>query len=1139
MFNFKNIAEDGWFPVKFQSVKDLYEIKQKTITTDNGLKLVLNDFLEDFKDVSVNKGTEFLLTNLKNTTDCLKSKEPQIQRDLTQINTPISQGNNIVGLNSFYPQKTNRSSITNNTVVADFSLADTFSFVFSLKNDEKVVTVKINHLTNIETDTLLDFSLAWSDGSEELIFKPQTYPTSDNQYFSYLLSPDGIVLFKPFSNFSHIAKIDEDGYLKLKTYEPSGTDLLPETSFLKFVSYIKPRKGSDVIRDSHLVKYGVSLSDNSSNLQPDTETKQLPYNQNFLGSFAYNNLTIKNQEAVYELNFSGLKNYQTPEYEYSLRNNGDLGITQREYEHLFTGTNQRGGLDNVFLGYKGYTSKITLPSDQISYFNFASTTDAIALSASGLIEDGAIAGNCPYTSDRIYFAKSDLQLNKKSDTSLLNTVWLCSWLSGSDAGDKTWMDRYYNAGYYTADEALSVNSLVYHDKLDDSKDYVYDVISTTTLQPGLIYEYQHAGPLVSKNYLNYLEATKENGKNIKLLDVSEWDTAPLIDHSLYKNNGSTYQTNTNTLNKNYWELDGSNHAIFPAKTELLEKHHFTVSLWVYSDHWNDLKGRQIFGNFYNSGYGLINESGANSPLLTLADSVSGQVYTFNSQLGLASVLQFPNNTVSENLIIIKYPDYSYWVFDTVNGVGYRYTPESRLMFTSGTVLGVTQIEVDGDLNLYLWSPSNKRVVILNSSGEINDEFITLEGSNINRIEIFKYSTIQTQTGTYIGVIPIQGSSSVVDNLGNVWQIVGHNLYKSTYNIGTDSHGTFTLFANVGQVHQITCDLSNNLWMLLNRYDVTKMTPDGKFTTFKVGTRAEQTELPCSLPSYQYRYINFLKNSSSYDQSCSGFSSEVAVLVDTFDNEITIINPDTTVVSRLDLNFLPNLKTRVPLFWAIGDFTGYQQLRRFYQTSSKNLSWKCRIAEPGGVNAETKTLSYDTTNLNPGWHHFALTFNQRDGEINYYIDSKRVNFVNFSSYKELYFEYESSLLLGADSVKNISLNDLINSQNFNKFKGKVSDLKIYNIPLTHGDIEQLYFASQFSSNRKDLNWNMPVGARNYIEEVKHWFQMQIPGSKSKYYNINIHNLDVPDEIKVLIEASIKQNIVKLAPVHTSLYKINWS
>ena len=51
-------------------------------------------------------------------------------------------------------------------------------------------------------------------------------------------------------------------------------------------------------------------------------------------------------------------------------------------------------------------------------------------------------------------------------------------------------------------------------------------------------------------------------------------------------------------------------------------------------------------------------------------------------------------------------------------------------------------------------------------------------------------------------------------------------------------------------------------------------------------------------------------------------------------------------------------------------------------------------------------------------------------------------------------------------------------------------------------------------------------------------MQMPGSKSKYFNINIHNLKVSNEMKNIIESAIKSNVYKIVPAHTSLFRVNW-
>ena len=49
---------------------------------------------------------------------------------------------------------------------------------------------------------------------------------------------------------------------------------------------------------------------------------------------------------------------------------------------------------------------------------------------------------------------------------------------------------------------------------------------------------------------------------------------------------------------------------------------------------------------------------------------------------------------------------------------------------------------------------------------------------------------------------------------------------------------------------------------------------------------------------------------------------------------------------------------------------------------------------------------------------------------------------------------------------------------------------------------------------------------------------MPGSKTNYYNINIHNFNVSSDLKRVIENSIKNNLETISPSNAYLNKINW-
>ena len=171
--------------------------------------------------------------------------------------------------------------------------------------------------------------------------------------------------------------------------------------------------------------------------------------------------------------------------------------------------------------------------------------------------------------------------------------------------------------------------------------------------------------------------------------------------------------------------------------------------------------------------------------------------------------------------------------------------------------------------------------------------------------------------------------------------------------------------------------------------------------------------------------------------------------------------------------------------------------------------------------------------------FSFVFDSSKGSAEYYIDSILVNSVNFE--KDVYnikFDYKSSLLLGASNIKNKVLNDVIGIQNGYKFIGSISDLRVYAKSLSQSQLRAIYHTSPFSYPIRDLYWNIPTGERNFIECVNQWYKMQITGSKSKFFNLKIHNLEADDALKGIIEESVRNVVKKIIPFYTGLNQILW-
>jgi hypothetical protein len=1156
---FHSLENIYWRPINLNVVGDQLKIKKTPFVFDNGMSFLVFDCLKNIKDITFNNKNGVFLTDLYNNKTIIEDNNtPDETNELTLIESPLAtfygkilenNNNNLKDKGTSY---NGLSSYSNNVKLR-------FNFVNSKVFIEQCTVNQPNGnglvLTNKGLDTPLKFEL-------------QKTPYDITQLFDYIINDEYITFFESNTNYSNAIEILSDGFIKMERILNLGSDLPKETIFI--LPAIKNNINKDTtVSDSFLVKYESNPLLNQKDLV--IKNKSDNYNQNYLGVFPSENFTLNENEAKCDLYFHGLKNYQNTEYAYM------SGSVNRTYNKIYAGSNQAKGFENIHLGYQTNTIKLELKPDTTTDFYYSPTSNIVDLEDAGFIEDGAIGGAYPYTSDRIYTyyrnLTQDINGLNITDPNIENNRWLCSWLKKTQNGtfqtgitaSYVWLDRYYNSAYYTIDQAMSATPMVYHNKIDPNLPYVYDITSDTKLIPNVAYKYHHVGIEDNKRFVNNIDFDYKSLKNQKILTVTNWLSSPIPDESIYNNYGLLYN-NTTKLNKDYITFDGTNYAVFPTNEILLRDEKITASMWVNVDDWNNLKGYQIFGNFDNSGFGLINESQSYSPIVTIVNSSNSKAYNLNYRFGLIS-----ENLIADSFtkykIIQRMPDYSYWLFGYDNNFlkALNYDSSDKLLKTFNIYFGnnrnypkrIDQVEMDSSQNLYLYDNSFKKYIVINQNGTIISVNSTINKST-NRIEI----DLEDK------VVEVYGNASVIDNSNNLWETIGENLYKNKQ-----------VYATVGKSKQLSCDNYNNVWVLTNKNDYIKINPSGKIEFTKNFSLNYISENNCSFPStyetnnpdylnedggnYEktitvpvvgdvsnisntenIRYINFISSPlQGYTNSCS-LSSEPEdqmILMDKTTNEMFLINQLGEPITKINFNGLVKEGERLD-FFANGDFTGYQYLRK-YKVNTKKLCWKIQIADSAvsdpSSTSKTISLDYVTSSLPRGWHLFTMVFDPFAKTAIYYIDSLEVDRkkIDKTSYR-IDYNNRTSFALAAATVKNNILNSFINSSDGYKFFGDVADLRMYSIALTQQDIERIYFSSPYSKQSKSLNWNMKIGNRNYIEEIKNWFQFQLPASKSKYYNINIHNLNVDDKVKENIAMAISNVIGKLVPSHTSLYKINW-
>ncbi len=1124
---FNSLTSIYWKPINFSTIDDKFYLNKNQIFFSNGMRFNAFDFLKESNDFSVNKKTGFILTDLKNNDTFLKDNDDnKIFQTLKIINSPI--GTNINGLSSTVikrKQLGNYNQLVSSSEVS-FNDTDSFSFIF---NDEGYVSV-IDYDGYYLTST-------FSGIAGGLTFQRKIIPDNQAQQFNYFLGENNIILFEIddinlVPRYTNVVNLYDDGVYGLKTL----TNVLSSYTFsnsmiLDLLSYNKNNTQNESIKNSFMVKYLTGLDNSYQELKKDESISNAEYNQNYLGIFPVENFKENENETDIEcpIIFHGLKNYQTPEYNYSLGFNylNEQKSLRRIYNKIFTGTNQSNGLDNVFLGYTSNTIALEFKPDTTTYFYFPATAERTPLFNSGLIEDGAISGDIPFNADRISIKNKNYKelipdSNQPESIPVESNTWLCSWLYGSDDGYKVWMNRYFNPAYYTIDQALSSKHILYNEKLNTELNYTYDIPSNMYLEPGVLYEYTRIGKNNRKNFVNYLS-------NASILQITNWDSDKLKYD--YKENlyGIVYFNDSENLKDTYINLDGKNHVLYPATSELLEDKKLTVSLWINVDDWNNINGYQIFGNYFDGGYGLINESSITTPIITLINNTDNRIYNLNYKFSLLSDVDIKNFDNGDYQIIQRLNDFSYWIFDIKNISCKKYNIDNEIILTLNRLnindfnilQEITQIEIDSNENIYIYDNITKTCIKINTYGIY--QFTYVFDETINRIEVDLNDNLLSLISTH----------STVDNYNNIWEVLGKNLYKNK-----------KIFGNIGFVQQIICDDLDNLWILHGQDSITKINvlENKIYEGFpkRLGKNSSYPEEPCFDYSKKYRYLNFIRvlkdiNSDACGTSSSSYEDRLIIL-DTVDNNIYILNSDADLKIKLSISALT--KNSTSKIVSNGDFTGYNYIRKFYSLK-KQLSWKLKISNILGTDDRLISLPISLNKLNSGWHNFVLVFDSENGKVESYIDTIKQNeeFFTKKTY-QINYKYRTSLLLGVQSLKNTTLNDIINIEDSYKFIGKISELKLYNKALTKNELEQIFYSSNWISNDRSLIWNTPVGERNYIEEIKHWYKMQIPGSKSKYFNINIHNLDVNDEVKILIEDAIKNNIKKISPANIELYNINW-
>lgn len=1079
---------------RFDSNVDLQSVLQQW---NNGLTVFQIPFLNNTMDVKMNKSTAFYLTSAIPLNTIIDDKAKSYTKTFSTGKIAIKASNGKYVTN------------TGNTLYATADTIDTNETFTLIPNDDGTISLQQNRkLIFVDEYTPWNLKVATTNPTTEEIARSkfEFIEIDEGGISKFILksislydkeTPTGVCqnvvqferfisLYEPTSNIRAIGTTQNSAskfeivFIDLGTYIPTQiyNGFEPNTWWYKyFNNALKTKDGANVIPN-----YIQSISALKLNYLID-----IPYKTNIQTGWYDNNLCIGN----FNVDIATLKNIETVNYEYTIiptivGNNATLDTTSdnvkiREYQRIFTGTNQERGYENVHMSYStNFAKTLVLEPDKNTYFHYPTIAPRLSLSSVGLEYIGAFAGETPERSDRIYKKMANYKNDIWWGDSLQwqTGVWLCSWLSGnSDPNTRpVWMDRWYNPGYLQQDSILGPPVYINNDPV------IQDVPSVMTFDPGVYYYYHHQG---------------NNGAQIIVNSLSGEDG------SLKLHYDSIYDLNSeNEIRESY-------------NDECNPTNCLSYTAWVYADDWTNAKSSHIIGNYYRGGWDLRFSNGFFTPIYSIYDTASKYIVTFNINNDSIMKKAMPVTVAPQICALTVDRDMFTWALDIANKkihkIDYNGNILSQIVFSPSET--VTDLAIDG----------NQVVWVYNS--------LTQQASGFNNITTSIVSTVSGLTGTRIDVdlnnniFAVMCDDLCVDNDNNIWCISGDNVLVNSTPVST-------LNIAVSSPVKITCDRDNNIWLLNNTTTIVKYdyNNDEIIWTKDIGTSS----------TVNLRSIDFI---NKYDAGDSTYY-DYAIVVQAADNRIYVIDTDGVVNDRINTNYIVDA-SKLPAgstytYEAIGDFTGYQWCRKFdyiKNNSEEHISSEILLRSENST--EYVDISYPTTNLANGWHHFATTFTQGQsglpGHVKFYIDTTLISSVETPIDYYIYYEYETPLIVGGNTGAYMSLNSEIDTTQY-YFDGKIKDLKIYDCVLNNSDISYIYLLN-FDFN--SIIWNIPTSSQCFVEEVERFFKNKIPGMKSHRFTIKLRGLQITEpEIRTMIEDIIKSTIYKVAPLYTELYTIVW-
>ena len=824
-------------------------------------------------------------------------------------------------------------------------------------------------------------------------------------------------------------------------------------------------------------------------------------------------------------------------------------MNSRSYNKLYLPKNREEGSEKIAVGYQSNLSEIQFKKDRETYFHVPTYTAVVNLTASSLIEDGAIGGPFPAASDRIYQSRKNYGVTTNNGpmlSSVADGMWFCSWLYRAPDGSQQWYDRFYDPGKFSS--SISIQGLLYptytpHDPIFE------DVPSSLTLNPGVLYRYYHVGEQTASDLVETFN--ESNGTNFSVFNLTQWGVSA-VDAS---SNGFTVVVNSEAKNSELYpdlkdpqrvdekliSFDHNHDAecYISWNDNLNLSNEFTLSFWTRSDDWKNSPTTQLAGNYSSKGgVGVFIDSLSSFPLFVVPETYYGHTLIVNEDgVGITDKLtkidafqQASPKFVcvnTDNDIVICHNDNTGTVYK-INHLGTVLQSTKSGTLTGGFGFEPTEVPL-GLLctkNNDIWAVTNERVYKFDTNLILESQTLRSTLST----EVFAISS-NSITNEYDLVFD-SNSVDIKFAEQTKWTInkTDFNLYRND--------DLFFDFDSPASVFQI--DPLGRLWVLHGNNDISIIDPAVADETQKLVQKIDVG----TNTSHSFKYISFMQ---TYDRTTQTFEW-VAVVHYSDENVLYMISLDGILKKTINLSNLYRNKILKELgqdptkfeYLGKGDFTGYEQRRVFKNitpySNKQQLIFKASLRDYGKTANDysifTCQCPIDTWD-NKSWQNVVVTYQNKQFAL--YVNGDLKASVPHSGRYGLSFEQQPSWFFGTPVGYKNGFNKEISHPSL-IFNGYLQTIKLYSRCLNQSEILLLLRSNIVGD---DVFWSLPTPKMQYVEKIERVFKHKLPGSKSPFYKIKLANFPVEDPvIKAMIQEEITKIVEELNPGYVDFVDVQW-